>query len=272
MELNNGSKIEVHVEAVSTTVIEPAVIPAPTLEVRTALREEPSATPVMYQTWSDLLFLHWEWDPAEIQATLPPGLFVDTFGVKAYVAVTPFVMNEVRASFLPPIPGASNFFELNVRTYVHDRNGVPGIWFYSLDCSLGLAAMLAKAFYSLPYYTAEMSATSEGGYFRYHCRRQGEREQATFHYRKEEQTVGSQPGSLPFFLAERYLLYSFSTKTQKLYRARVHHAPWQLFKAQLGKYDETMLRVNNLDPKLRAPSHSWLGAPVRVKVYALEEA
>jgi uncharacterized protein len=272
MELNKGSKIEVRIEAVTTTVIEPAVVPTPTLDIRKSLRDEPSATPVMYQTWRDLLFLHWEWDPAEIQATLPPGLFVDTHGEKAYVAVTPFFMNEVRASFLPALPGASDFLELNVRTYVHDRNGVPGVWFYSLDCNLGLAVLLAKAFYSLPYYSAEMEASEESGYFRYHCHRQGERERATFHYRKGDEKVSSQPGSLPFFLVERYLLYSYSPKTQKLYRARVHHAPWDLFKVQLGKYDETMLRINNLDPKLRPPSHAWVASSARVKVYALEEA
>jgi uncharacterized protein len=270
--LKEEAKIEVRVETVTATVIEPAIVPVPAMEVRKALQQEPSGTPVMYQTWRDLLFLHWEWDPAEIQATLPPGLYVDTYGEKAYVAVTPFFMSEVRASFLPAIPGTSEFLELNVRTYVHDRNGVPGVWFYSLDCNLGLAVMLAKAFYSLPYYTAEMDVREEGGYYQYHCRRQGEREKATFHYRKELEKVASQPGSLPFFVVERYLLYAYSTKTQKLYRARVHHAPWELFKTQLGKYDETMLRVNNLDPKLRPPAHAWIASPVRVKIYALEEA
>ncbi len=272
MELNEGSKVEVRIETVTTTVIEPAVVATPTLEVRSALQQEPSGTPVMYQTWRDLLFLHWEWDPSEIQATLPPGLFVDTFGTKAYVSVTPFFMSEVRASFLPPLPGTSEFLELNVRTYVHDRNGVPGVWFYSLDCNLGLAVMMAKAFYSLPYHTAEMEATEESGYYQYRCRRQGERERATFHYRKEEKKVPTPAGSLPFFLVERYLLYSYSAKTGKLYRARVHHSPWDLFQAQLGKFDETMLRVNKLDPKLRPPAHSWLASPVRVKIYALEEA
>ena len=269
MELNGGTEISVTVK--TATGIAPRVPPAPTVEARKALREEPAATPVMFHTWRDLLFLHWEWDPAEIQATLPPGLFVDTYGAKAYVAVTPFFMNDIRASFLPEIPGASEFLELNVRTYVYDRNGIPGIWFYSLDCNLGLAVWMAKLFYSLPYHTAQMEADSEGGYYRYRCQRQGEREAAVFHYRKGEEKVSTQPGSLPFFLAERYLLYAYSAAAGKLYSARVHHAPWELFRAHLGKCDETMLRLNNLDPKLRQPEHHWLASPVRVKVYALQE-
>jgi uncharacterized protein YqjF (DUF2071 family) len=271
MENDQGAEVRLRIETVTTTVIEPAIAAPPDLETRKALQQEPSSTPVMYQTWRDLLFLHWEWDPAEIQATLPPGLYVDTHGDKAYVAVTPFFMNDVRASFLPEIPGTANFLELNVRTYVYDRNGIPGLWFYSLDCNQGLAVLMAKAFYSLPYHSAEMEAKVDSGFFQYRCHRVGEREAATFHYRKEEKSVHAQPGSLPFFLAERYLLYAFSAKSGKLYSARVNHAPWELFHAHLGKYDETMLRINQLDPKLRPPDHQWIASPVRVKIYALGE-
>jgi len=245
---------------------------APTIELRRSLQKEPEATPVMYQTWRDLLFLHWEWNPAEIQATLPPGLYVDTFGEKAYVGVTPFFMDDVRASFLPEIPGTANFLELNVRTYVYDRNGVPGIWFYSLDCNQVLAVALAKFFYSLPYHSADMEGRETAGLIEYNCQRLGERDSARFNYRRESKPVGSQAGSLPFFLCERYLLYSYSAKTQKLYSARVHHAPWALFQAHVGKCDETMLRLNNLNPRLHPPHHAWVASPVRVKIFALNES
>ena len=268
-----GAEIQVQVEATvsTTTLIAPARVEPPGVDARKALQQEPDGTPVMYQTWCDLLFLHWEWDPAEIQALLPPGLYVDTCGGMAYVGVTPFFMKDVRASFLPEIPGTANFLELNVRTYVYDRNGVPGVWFFSLDCNHNLAVLMARFMYSLPYFSAEMEAKEDSGWYQYRCHRAGEREKATFHYRKEDRTVNCLPGSLPFFLAERYLLYAYSPSAGKLYSARVHHAPWQLFHAHLGKWDETMLRVNKLDPRLRPPSHQWIAAPVRVKIYALEE-
>ncbi len=271
MELNDGQEVRIRIETVTTTSVDVVSIPAPTLDQRKALRSEPTDTPVMYQTWSDLLFLHWEWDPVAIQATLPPGLYVDTYGDKAYVAVTPFSMNAVRASFLPEIPGASNFLELNVRTYVHDRNGVPGVWFYSLDCNHTLAILMARGFYSLPYFSAEISTCEEDGYYRFSCHRQGERDSATFHYRKEDKTVSSQPGTLPFFLTERYLLYSYSKRTKKLYSARVFHPPWDLHQAHVGRCDDTMLRLNKLDPKLRDPDHHWIASPTRVKIYALDQ-
>jgi uncharacterized protein len=271
MELNSSStEITIGFTARRTAAVAP--VATPDIEARRAMQQEPAATPIMYQTWSDLLFLHWEWDPEEIQATLPPGLYVDRFGEKAYVGVTPFRMLDVRASFLPEIPGVSDFLELNVRTYVHDERGRPGVWFYSLDLNHGLGVLLAKSFYSLPYHSATMQAEERAGLIQFQCRRQTAQEQSVIYYRREPKTIGSPPGSLPYFLTERYLLYSYSTRTRKLYTARVHHAPWELFQAHVGKYDETMLRLNGLNPRLRPPNHQWCGSPVRVKIYTLAEA
>ena len=36
--------------------------------------------------------------------------------------------------------------ELNLRTYVYDRAGVPGVWFYSLDANQPLAVGIARRF------------------------------------------------------------------------------------------------------------------------------
>lgn len=81
----------------------------------------------MYQEWRDLLSLHWEYSVAAVQATLPDGLFVDAFGGKTYLGLVPFFMRNIRPRFLPAVPGISNFMELNLRTYVYDRSGVPGV-------------------------------------------------------------------------------------------------------------------------------------------------
>jgi uncharacterized protein len=254
--------------------VEIGIYPAPTTEQRVALREEPKAQPVMYQTWSNLLFLHWECDAADIQKTLPPGLFVDLFDGHAYVGVIPFFISDVRASFLPPIPGASEFLELNVRTYVHDKYGRAGVWFYSLDCNHALAVLMAKIFYSLPYHTAAITARDKIGVTEYSCHRVNATEQykSEYHYKALPERLVSQPGSLPFFLVERYILFSWSEKARKLYSARVHHTPYELFHAKVGRLDTRMLEINGFVPKLTPPVHECI-APnsMRVKIYALEE-
>jgi uncharacterized protein YqjF (DUF2071 family) len=124
-----------------------------------ALTEKPERrSPVMYHKWRDLLFLHWEFEPLEVQATLPRGLYVDTFESKAYVGIVPFYMFGVRPRFSPPYPFISNFLELNLRTYVYDDNGNPGIWFYSLDANRRVAVGAARLTFGLPYFLAEMKA------------------------------------------------------------------------------------------------------------------
>ena len=112
----------------------------------------------MYQRWDDLLFLHWSYDPLAIQRTLPRGLTVDTFEGKAYIGIVPFFMRDVRPSFCPRLPGISDFLELNVRTYVYDEHGVPGVWFYSLDANQWLAVRAARRFFCLPYFDSKMKA------------------------------------------------------------------------------------------------------------------
>ena len=52
----------------------------------------------MFQTWDDLLFLHWDVDPDQLQRTLPDGLKVDTFEGKAYLGIIPFYMKNIRKS------------------------------------------------------------------------------------------------------------------------------------------------------------------------------
>ena len=67
------------------------------------------------------MFLHWAWDPAEIQKTLPRGLFVDTFDDQAWLGIVPFFMRKVHPRGLPCLPWLSDFLELNVRTYVYQQ-------------------------------------------------------------------------------------------------------------------------------------------------------
>ena len=130
---------------------------------RLAQRERPASFLVGRQRWNHLLFGHWKIDAAEIQATLPPGLFVDTFEGDAYLGVVPFFMQRVRPAWLPPLPGVSWFLELNVRTYVFDAEGRPGVWFYSLDCNQPVAVFLARSLFHLPYFHAKMTSVIRDG-------------------------------------------------------------------------------------------------------------
>lgn len=66
-------------------------MPLPSLVTRLAVREcHPQRSPVMFQKWRHLLFLHGEVEVGTIQRTLPPGLQVDTFEGKDYLGLILF--------------------------------------------------------------------------------------------------------------------------------------------------------------------------------------
>ena len=74
----------------------------------------PERRAVMRQSWRDLLFLHWTFDPALIRPLVPPRLELDLFDGMAYVGLVPFTMTGVRPVGLPAVRGLSNFHETNV--------------------------------------------------------------------------------------------------------------------------------------------------------------
>jgi hypothetical protein len=242
----------------------------PSVDDRMAARVRPEGSPVMYQSWDDLLFLHWEVPAELLRKHIPAGLGVDTYEGRAFVGVTPFTLWGVRPVFVPPVPFLSEFHEINVRTYVH-ASGVPGVWFFSLDANSTAAVLGARAFYHLPYFDARIDRTSEGGTTLYSSSRtDSEGGPAEFEARWD---VGagrpeSEPGTLDFFLTERYCLYA--ADGGKLYRARIHHRPWPLHDAKLRSYRSTMVEAAGLGRPAGEPLVHH-GGPVDVEVWPLEE-
>lgn len=225
----------------------------------------------MYQRWSELLFLHWEWEAEEVARTLPPGLHLDTHEGKAYLGIVPFSMEKVRPRFLPPVPGLSWFLELNLRTYVYDDLGRPGVWFYSLDANKALAVEIARKLFHLPYQHAEMTVTREGDLVNYRSRRKGTTAEASYRYRGEGETLTAEPGSLEFFLLERYLLFS-TNKSSNLKVGHVHHRPYPFQKAASESPSLVPFAWNDF-PKPEGPPVSALYSPgVEVEIFPLRNA
>src|SRR5919202_1235981 len=191
---------------------------------RLSIRRRPTGLPLMRQWWGKLLFMHWPVAAASLRPLVAPHLSIDTYEGQAWVGVVPFTMWGVRAYFGPPVPGLSSFHELNVRTYVH-HDGVPGVWFLSMDINNSVARWGGRQFYFLPYYDAEMSLSQQGQKIVYSSRR-------------------TEPDSLDFFLTERYCLYS--SYKEQLYRCRVFHQPWPLRRAEVSAHHSTLLEALGL--------------------------
>jgi uncharacterized protein YqjF (DUF2071 family) len=237
---------------------------------------EPDQQVFMYQNWHHLAFLHWEVPRAELQALIPPELTVDLFEGKSYVGLVPFTLTGVRPILLPPLPGVSSFHEINVRTYVHRDGRDPGVWFFSLDANSRVAVEAARAAYKLAYFHSEIGfAASRGALpeIDFTSRRDDGRGPSPAHAQiryspVEGPVTASKPGTLEHFLVERYILYS-TDDSHRLHRARVHHQPYPLQKAEVRALDETLIWAAGIRRSDSVPIRHY-AREVNVKVYGIE--
>jgi hypothetical protein len=229
---------------------------------------------VMRPQWQHLLFLHWDFAPQVVQNLLPEGLEIDTFQGRAYIGLVPFVMKNVRPHFVPDLGKCGHFYEdfaeLNVRTYVK-RDGVPGVWFFSLDAASSLAVLAARIWFGLPYFKARMRfGRDKNGVFRFWSKRLWPTRSpaiCSVSYRVSGEETPAISGSLDEFLVERYVLYS--QKGGRWFRGRVLHTPYQLQSVQLEVLRENCVAAAGFSRPNRAP-HALYSRGVDVEVSPLE--
>jgi uncharacterized protein YqjF (DUF2071 family) len=187
---------------------------------------------VMTQTWHDLLFAHWPVPPAVVRPKVPPGLQLDLYNGRAWLGIVPFRMTNVAPRGIPAVPGISAFPELNVRTYVR-AGDKPGVFFFSLDAGSALAARAARTVLNLPYFSAAMTVKKAGETIEYESARRSRRRPAVFaaKYARRGSAYYADPGSLAYFLTERYCLYNVDRRGRP-YRLDIHHPPWPLQPAE----------------------------------------
>ena len=210
----------------------------------------PSTPWVMRRTLHDVLLIHWPVNPARIRSRVPAEFEVDLFDGSAWLSMAAFHVTNVGPRALSAAP--VTFSELTVRTYVRvaDR---PGVYFFSLDADSRLAVAAATYFLNLPYREASMDVSSTDGEFSYRSvRRRGTTGQFAATYRPAEPLCLALPGSLEYFLTERYCLYHL-TRRGIPYRVDTHHRPWSLRNATAEFARNTMADVNGLPPCTTRP-------------------
>jgi len=123
---------------------------------------------------------------------------------------------------------------------------VPGVWFFSLDANSSLVVMGARTLFHLPYFNAEIKLKEADGVIDYSLKRTDEpHAELETSWAIGEALPRSEPGSLAFFLTERYCLYA-ADSSERLYRSRIYHAPWPLQEAELIALRSTMIESHAL--------------------------
>jgi uncharacterized protein len=227
--------------------------------------EERVSRPAACQRWQSLTFLHWRYPPEDVQRLLPRGLAVDTFDGAAWIGLTPFLLVNMRALCLPPVPWLSTFPETNLRTYVRDETGTDGLWFFSLDVSRLATVLGARSVFWVPYHWAAMSV-EEGGTVRYRSQRRGPSRPSPGHRITVRPTTPLPPESRPpliDFLTGRWR--SFTRIAGRLAVVPVEHPPWPLYDADVSELDQDLVSAAGLPPAEGAPlAHFSPGVDVRL--------
>jgi hypothetical protein len=224
----------------------------------------------MQQVWHDLLFMHWPVPVNQLRRLIPAELEIESYEGSAWIGVVPFHMSGIRAHWMPPIPGTSAFPELNVRTYVR-AGGKAGVWFFSLDAANSLAVAGARRFFHLPYFLARMQAKKGSQEnIEYECHRaHKDAPAADFRgsYRPAGDPFQAKPGSLEYFLVERYCLYAAAGR--RIFRGDIDHDPWPLQLAEAEVELNTMAAAHGISPPATKPLLHF-ARKQEVKVWAVK--
>lgn len=193
---------------------------------------------LMTQKWNDLLFIHLPISKNVLEAKIPVGLELDMFKGTAWISIISFRISNMHLRKIPRLPFFHSFLEVNVRTYVK-HNGLPGVYFFSLDAN-NLLAILGAKIISLPYFYAQMNMIKEKDTIYFETVR---KESSTVVFKGAYKPISKayypEPSSLNHWLLERYFLWFFKNKC--LFQGAIHHKQWKIQDAEVTIEKQNML-------------------------------
>lgn len=207
--------------------------------------------------WRQLLFENWSVDPDVMDAHLPDRLAPDEYDGSAWLSIIPFTNVAVRPKGVPESLGI-RLPELNVRTYV-TRDGVPSVYFFSLDAQ-GISSVVgARLFHHLPYYYARISLDWENGRRRFSSRRCHPGARPAHYegtYWPTDEPFSAPDDSFAEFLVERYRFYT-EAQDGSLRYTDVEHDPWTLYPASAEIETNTLLSAHGFAQPDAAPVYYY---------------
>ena len=94
--------------------------------------------------------------------------------------------------------------------------------------------------------------------------------QSEFRYRGSGSGQEAEPGSLEFFLLERYYLYAFDSRRRRLRRGQVGHAPYRFRSADLDNHDQAPMELHGFEALGAGIDHVCVADDVKVRIFGLE--
>jgi uncharacterized protein YqjF (DUF2071 family) len=207
--------------------------------------------------WRHLLFENWPIDPEILNRHLPDGLTADEYDGDAWISVVPFTNVAVRPKGVPERLGI-RLPELNVRTYV-TRDGVPSVYFFSLDAQGIMSVLGARLFHHLPYFYARISLEVENGRVQFSSRRRHPGARSAKYegtYWPSGESFSAPSDSFGRFLVERYRFYA-QAQDGSLRYSDVEHEPWTLYPARADIETNTLLSAHGFPEPDAEPTYYY---------------
>ncbi|EOQ96880.1 hypothetical protein LEP1GSC195_3707 [Leptospira wolbachii serovar Codice str. CDC] len=186
-----------------------------------------------YQEWNGVIFLHYQIEEKILRGLVPSSLELDSFDGSYWISVVAFSMNEIHTRHTFPIQYLSNFYEVNLRTYVKSNNK-PGVYFLSIEAEKLIPTLLANLLSGLPYKHSQIKRSSNS----YSLLGKRAKIEIEFKIAKYK----SNPSKFDLWLTERYCLYQ--GKSDDPIPLEVHHKPWELYGIDIGGLE---IQYNQLD-------------------------
>jgi uncharacterized protein YqjF (DUF2071 family) len=171
-----------------------------------------------FQQWNNVLLLHWSIPAEALDGLLPEGVVLDTYNGQAWISLAAFGVSRMKLKQII-IPFASDFEEINLRTYVV-ADSKPGIYLLSVETDKLLVALLARVFTGIPYVKSTIVRLDDRLYANLPEKKQG------LNLRFGSNGKAVRKDVLDFWLSERHCLYESVGGT--LYRFDIHHKEWHL--------------------------------------------
>lgn len=190
-----------------------------------------------YQEWNDTIFMHWQVDLTTLEKFVPEALEIDLFEGKPWVSLVAFTLENLRPRGLPPFPPISNFYEINIRTYVRFKDK-SGIYFLNIEAGKWLSSKMTKVFMELPYHYSKIKR-SHGIYQSINTRFNDQ-------LQVEYDTGKPNPikSRLEYWLIERYAL--FQDSNDSINEFDIHHIEWPLNEMKITALNMNYPRFRNL--------------------------
>lgn len=210
-------------------MIEPVLPDPPPLRGRTVATQE----------WSDLLFLHWRAEPADVAPLLPAGTVPDEHDGSTWVGLIGFHLANATLGSGPAIPHFGTFAEINVRLYAVDALGRRGVVFRSLEASRLLAVLAARAAFSIPYFWSRTERIATPATIGYAAQRHWGSGASRFSAAPVGSRDAVEPTVLEHFLTARWGLFT-RRFGRTIYLPNTHER-WELRRAELVELDDSLI-------------------------------